>query len=79
MINKLIEEIKIALKNNLYLIALNTSLTLPDICGKAEFPNKTTKRRYIDWFDKYIGQYETTQNNNIEKKRFLSVAKGVEQ
>jgi len=38
MIDKLIEEINLALDNNLYIIALNTSLTLPDICGKAEYP-----------------------------------------
>ena len=52
----LTNEIEKALKNNLYLVALNTALTLPDICGKAEFPNKSTTKRYIEWFDKRTGQ-----------------------
>lgn len=65
MIDMLTNEIEKALKNNLYLVALNTALTLPDICGKAEFPNKSTTKRYIEWFDKYIGQYETTNKNNL--------------
>lgn len=65
MINRLVNEIEIALKNNLYMVALNTALTLPDICGKAEFPDKSNKKRYVEWFDDYIGQYETTKNNDI--------------
>lgn len=64
MVNTLIEEINFALDNNLYLVALNTALTLPDICGKAEYPNeKSSKKRYIDWYDKHIGQYEINPEN----------------
>ena len=58
MIHKLIDEIEIALENNLYLVALNTALTLPDICGKAEYPQLKTAERYKKWYDEYIGQYE---------------------
>lgn len=65
MINRLVEEIEKALKNDLYLVALNTALTLPDICGKAEFPNKNTTKRYIDWFNQYIGQYENSKENKM--------------
>ena len=58
MINQLAKEIDIAIKNELCLVALNTALTLPDICGKAEFPeldsNKATKKRYVDWCNNYI-------------------------
>lgn len=64
MVNQLINEINFALDNNLYLVALNTALTLPDICGKAEYTNeKSSKKRYIDWYDNYIGQYEINPHN----------------
>lgn len=66
MVDKIIEEINIALDNNLYFVALNSVLTLPDICGKAEYPSeKSSKKRYIDWYDKFIGQYEINPENII--------------
>lgn len=35
------------------------ALTLPVICGQAQYPKEgSRKRRYIDWYDKHIGQYE---------------------
>ena len=40
MIDKLINEINEALSHNLYFAALSLALTLPDICGKAEYPEK---------------------------------------
>lgn len=58
MVNKLISEIKLALDNNLYLVALNAALTLPDICGKAEYPKLKTAERYKKWYQEHIGQYE---------------------
>ena len=29
-------------------------MVLPDICGKIEYPNSNTSKRYVDWFDKYV-------------------------
>ena len=58
MINKLITEINEALSNNLYFAALSLALTLPDICGKAEYPEKGSTSRYKLWYDEYIGKYE---------------------
>lgn len=58
MIDKLIEDINKALDSEAYLAALSLALTLPDICGKAEFPSAGCGRRYIDWYDEHIGQYE---------------------
>lgn len=58
MIEKIINEIKLSLKNQLYISALTLVLTLPDICGKAEYPNEKTKIRYIKWYNDNIGQYE---------------------
>ena len=60
MILKLIEEINKCLDNNCYLVALSSALTLPDICGKAEYPNMKPSERYIKWYDEEIGQYENT-------------------
>jgi len=50
-------DIRSALKNQCYFSALSLALTLPDICGKAEYPNKQVAERYISWYDKYIGAY----------------------
>ena len=59
MINRIIQDIRGALENNLYFAALNSALTLPDICGKAEYPSENNiRKRYIDWYDKEIGIYE---------------------
>lgn len=69
MVNKLIEEINLALDNNLYLVALNTALTLPDICGKAEYPELKTAERYKKWYQENIGQHEQRpddKENNID-------------
>lgn len=34
------------------------ALTLPDICGKAEYPILKEHTRYIRWYDENIGYYE---------------------
>ena len=54
MINELIKEISTALQNDCWFIALNTALTLPDICGKAEYSDTCgQKQRYTKWLNKY--------------------------
>ena len=58
MVERLINEINRALDCRLYLVALNTALTLPDICGKAAYPNLKTSERYKKWYEEYIGRYE---------------------
>ena len=59
MIQRLIDDINKALDNDCFFSALSLALTLPDICGKAKYPNeKSTTKRYIDWYDEYIGAYE---------------------
>ena len=62
MINRIIEELNVCLNNNCLLVALNMALTLPDICGKAEYP-KIEKNgvRYYKWYNKYILKYEKTK------------------
>ena len=65
MIDKIIKEINICLDSECYIAALTLALTLPDICGKAKYPKmeRHTKKRYIKWFDEYVGQYETTKKD----------------
>ena len=54
MVERLVKEIQTGLENRCYISALTTALTLPDICGKAKYPNKKTSQRYKDWLDEYI-------------------------
>lgn len=65
MIPRLIEEINRCLDIDCYLVALITALSLPDICGKAAYPDDKPSDRYIKWYDENIGQYE---RNEIAKK-----------
>ena len=60
MVNEIIREVNMCLDNGCCIAGLSLALTLPDICGKALYPEleKQTKQRYIKWFDEYIGQYE---------------------
>lgn len=49
-----IAEIRKALELELYNCALIVALTLPDICGKVEYPFENKANcRYKCWFDKY--------------------------
>ena len=63
MICQIIRETREALKQGLYFIALNSALTLPDICGSVEYPEKKTGERYINWYDEQIGKYEKCSKN----------------
>lgn len=59
MIEKTVKEIRVALDNKLYFIALMSALTLPDICGKAEYPDeKYTGKRYKKWINEYVNSRE---------------------
>ncbi|AQQ55019.1 hypothetical protein [Planococcus lenghuensis] len=50
-----IEDIKQALENRNYLSALALALTIPDICGKVEYPE--FKYKYSTWFNERVSQY----------------------
>lgn len=50
----LLREIEQALDAGLYFIALQSSLTLPDICAALISPNgRTNREKYIKWYDTY--------------------------
>ena len=49
-----LREIEKSLDNELYFIALQSALTLPDICAALQSPNgETTGSQYIQWYNTY--------------------------
>lgn len=76
MVDRLLADLEKSLDNDCYFAALSLALALPDICGRAEYPELSSysKKRYIKWFDEYIGQYEIPpkQNENDEDMPYLS-------
>lgn len=60
MVNRIVAEIKVALDNECYMVALMGALTLPDICGKSAYPKLGTGERYKKWCDTYV--YPKTQH-----------------
>ena len=71
MIDIYVNDIRNALKNKSYFSALSLALTLPDVCGMAEFPNKQVAERYIGWYDKYIGAF-LKNSEPMEQSPYLS-------
>lgn len=61
-IQAIINEIQKCIDNDATMGALFLALTIPDICGKVLYSeltgNKNSSKRYIKWFDRYIGDYE---------------------
>ena len=65
MITRYVREIEISLENRCYFVALALTLTLPDICGAAEYPAETSVgKRYINWYNKYIGDAEQKERSS---------------
>ncbi len=59
-----IADIEKALEANAYRSALALTLTLPDICGKLEYPNENNGGRYRKWIDKYYTPYHHPDYRN---------------
>ena len=45
MLQRLIDDINKALDNDCFFSALSLALTLPDICGKAKYPNEKSSKK----------------------------------
>lgn len=72
MIIRLVQDIRKALENELYFVALGSVLTLPDICGKVAYPDElSSRKRYISWYDEEIGKYEKSPEDK-ENMPYLS-------
>lgn len=56
-LEELLEQIELALQSGLYMIALQSTLTLPDICGALEYPNQGVGKRYKAWYTYYYKEY----------------------
>lgn len=54
MLLRLIEDVERAIEHECYFAALALALTLPDICGKAEFPNDGNGARYKKWCKEFV-------------------------
>lgn len=66
MLNK-IADIEKSLGAEAYLSALALTLTLPDICGKLEFPND--KNHYSKWYDKWVNNLTQFKNGEYVKTK----------
>ena len=75
MILKIVDEIEKSMENECYMAALALALTLPDICGKAEYHdvnNKMIGKRYRNWFDEFLGKYEKPLNKESDDMPYTS-------
>lgn len=57
-----LDGINLSLQTSNWISALSMSLTIPDIAGKIEYPMIMGRKRYIDWFDKYVAHKYRTEN-----------------
>lgn len=70
---RLIESVENSLLSQNWYGALFISLSLPDICGKMETPDKFSGERYVNWFDRYmLDKYTREIGPQREKHTFLS-------
>ena len=53
---KILDSIQKSLDNQNWYSALVLSLIVPDICSKLEGDDKSSSKRYPDWFNKYLGE-----------------------
>ena len=66
-----IDDIEFCLENERYIPALALALTLPDTCGKAEFPKDTVTSRYKKWFDQFMLDYKKSSSPYSDDMPYL--------
>ena len=67
-----IDDIYFCLEHERYIAALSLALTLPDICGQAEFPSDGTTSRYKKWFKQFMTQYKKSPSSYSDDMPYLS-------
>lgn len=65
------EAVRQAIKQGNWYAALATALTLPDICGCLEDPNKGVGDRYRLWYDTYIKEEYSGKYNDSDKAEVI--------
>ncbi|MDD6682500.1 MAG: hypothetical protein PUE61_04950 [Clostridiales bacterium] len=72
MILHLINDVNRALEHDCFFAALALALTLPDACGKAEYPNDGVSTRYKEWCKKYVCPHEMPSSPYGDDMPYLS-------
>lgn len=73
ILEQILFEIQNCLNSELYLAALAVSLTIPDICGKAEYPRKGNRDRYTQWYDYFVkAKYRSIETSYSADMPYLS-------
>lgn len=71
--NHFINALETSIQTQNWYSVLFISLTLPDICGKIDEPEAGSKKRSINWFDKYLKPIYTSNIGPDRKEHvFLS-------
>lgn len=71
--NNFVSALDMAIKDKNWYSVLFISLTIPDICGKIDEPNKNSKERTINWFNKFLKPTYTAKIGSEHKEHvFLS-------
>lgn len=60
---RLLESVDSMIVNENWYGALFVSLTIPDILGKAQYPNSSSSRRYASWFNENVADKYTCNGN----------------
>lgn len=72
---ELISAVRRAVESANWYAALFLALALPDICGWMESPQKGSRERYEEWFDRYmLAKYTAQLGPDRQKHIFLSGA-----
>lgn len=74
---ELLNQIKLALDNKLYYLALQSSLTIPDICASLQSTDgKTNRMKYIEWYDTHILEKSFIDGETCYRLRCSSLHQG---
>lgn len=65
-VKKFTDAIRLSIKNCNWYAAIFIALTMPDVCGKLEQPEKESKERYIEWYNRYLLKINTMVLSNEE-------------
>lgn len=71
MLMTIIDDVNKSLKAGAYISALSLTLTIPDICGKAEYGDIGNKRRYINWYDEYMPLVNSTPTDKKSNSAYI--------